>query len=561
MLLITAIATGSIAILVTIGSSLIVQDKTAYIYDYVASRASSLAKDLNSILEPVTRTALNIEKANNSNATLAFKSLGEIFNLEATELPRTQPAPQSIDLVRTGSEKGIGITIHLSNGRNFAIFRKEGIIDDTILGSDFSLCVISKNSNQILYSNEAQEFKTAGSCKEVLSQIKLDFEQGTNEIILGSNKKFLLGYHAIMGGAIVVTSLVAKRVAFESANVLIRKSVLLGLAIFFLSLGISILILRAITARIDELTKACLDLAQGNFETNLKSLDFKRNEIAVLTNTFLTMVNQIKNLIVETAARARMQNELEAAELVQRQLLPQKAYQDEAFEIEGLSRAASECGGDFWQFKKIDRRIFFIFGDVTGHGVPAALVTASIFGAFSAYFQKLEIMREAVEPEKCLRELSEVIHHTIYASGNGESWFSCVIGALDSSDDSALILNHSHPLPLYWRGSEWNTEQIRFRPAVPLGAPEMHLPKIKRISFGRGSRILLYSDGLFDQRTDDYSSMNKSETLDEIDACFKSSVSGGELLSGLMAKSNSFFGKNQPDDITLLHIIRKPNDP
>ncbi|NDG83663.1 MAG: HAMP domain-containing protein [Proteobacteria bacterium] len=545
------------AALVFLGSSLIIKDKTSYIYDYTASQADLVAKNLNSVLEPISKLALTAEATGNREISKSLRALKDLFNIQAEELPRTPPEPQYIDLIRSTHHLGVDIVLHLSNGRVFKMFSAENAVNEQQVAGDFNLCVISPATKRVLFGIERIPFQKDGSCKEVAQRVNPGFEQGTQEIEL-NHKEYLLGYRAIMGGNILVLSLVSRKLAFESARSLLERSGILGLALLFFALGIALIFLKAITKRIDDLTLASLEISKGNLDISLVESRSVRDELSVLSNTFLIMSRKIKDLLKESASKARMEKELEAAELVQKQFFPSTMFRDARIAIEGLSRSASECGGDIWQFRKIGKRIYFVFGDVTGHGVPAALITASIFGAFTAAMDSFEFESQSpAPPETALQKLSRILNSSILKAAKGETWFSCMVGIVDLEQDSLLYQNFAHPRPFFWENKEASPEGLESFPGAPLGSPEIDFAKIFHRPFKSDSRIVFYSDGLFDKRTQDSKSLRKREILSQLHAAFQSRLEIEQVLNQLMDEMTRFFGTTPPDDVTVVIIDRR----
>ena len=77
-------------------------------------------------------------------------------------------------------------------------------------------------------------------------------------------------------------------------------------------------------------------------------------------------------------ANARMEEELKTAAAVQNSLFPDEIPQSETYQLASFFESASETGGDWYGFiTRAKDSLFILIGDVTGHGTPAALVTAT----------------------------------------------------------------------------------------------------------------------------------------------------------------------------------------
>ncbi|MBF0431521.1 MAG: SpoIIE family protein phosphatase [Fibrobacteria bacterium] len=100
-------------------------------------------------------------------------------------------------------------------------------------------------------------------------------------------------------------------------------------------------------------------------------------------------------LLEDTVDKTRMEQELRTAELVQATLFPKTDPQIPGISFSGFYESASETGGDWYGYieDEANDQVFILIGDVTGHGVPAALVTA----AAHSFFSTLEFLREKFE--------------------------------------------------------------------------------------------------------------------------------------------------------------------
>ena len=117
-------------------------------------------------------------------------------------------------------------------------------------------------------------------------------------------------------------------------------------------------------------------LSDGDFksEVSINSGD----ELENLGASFNFMTSKIDSFMSEMVEKGRMESELATAQAVQSSLFPDAHIKNEKTEIAGHYESASECGGDWWGCKFVDDKLYFFVGDATGHGVPAALLTATV---------------------------------------------------------------------------------------------------------------------------------------------------------------------------------------
>jgi HAMP domain-containing protein len=103
------------------------------------------------------------------------------------------------------------------------------------------------------------------------------------------------------------------------------------------------------------------------------------DEIGVLGENFNVMADRLAILLEETREKATLEKELEVARTIQDTLVPPNEPVDcGPFNFAGYFQPASQCGGDWWTYHTLkNNRLLLVIGDVTGHGVPAAMITAA----------------------------------------------------------------------------------------------------------------------------------------------------------------------------------------
>src|SRR5439155_17663817 len=101
---------------------------------------------------------------------------------------------------------------------------------------------------------------------------------------------------------------------------------------------------------------------------------------------FNSMTASIENLIEEQKQKQRLENELTIAQEVQAQLFPQHISQLASLEVYGFCRPARTVSGDYYDFLTVDPgKLILAVGDVSGKGISAALLMATIHSAVRAY--------------------------------------------------------------------------------------------------------------------------------------------------------------------------------
>ena len=155
------------------------------------------------------------------------------------------------------------------------------------------------------------------------------------------------------------------------------RILLLGALAVVLGFIIAIAQALAITRNVKALWRATKRIAAGDLEVRARIRS--RDEIGVLGQHFNVMADRVQRLLVETQEKAKMEKELDIARMIQETLLPPPGrIEVHGIAFAGYFRSASVCGGDFWHYNAIgDNELLLTIGDVTGHGVPSAMISAA----------------------------------------------------------------------------------------------------------------------------------------------------------------------------------------
>ena len=179
------------------------------------------------------------------------------------------------------------------------------------------------------------------------------------------------------------------------------EEALIGVAIFFAIIELIALIIggrmtRTVTAAVAQLHDATMHIDRGDFSHRIpvKSND----QLAHLALSFNSMTASIERLIEDQKQKQRLENELAIAQEVQAQLFPRQISQLESLEVHGFCRPARTVSGDYYDFLTASsHKLILAVGDISGKGISAALLMATIHSAVRAYsVESLPQMREPV---------------------------------------------------------------------------------------------------------------------------------------------------------------------
>jgi sigma-B regulation protein RsbU (phosphoserine phosphatase) len=289
--------------------------------------------------------------------------------------------------------------------------------------------------------------------------------------------------------------------------------------------------------------------------------------LAELAISFNTMTASIEKLILEQKEKQRMENELAIAQEVQAQLFPRQVSELESLEVHGFCRPARTVSGDYYDFVTASsHKLILAVGDISGKGISAALLMATIHSAVRAYsMENLPQMREPVAVgavagagrvlaawpegvEVSPGALLGLLNHQLYESTPPEKYATLFLGIYDGRAHRLTYSNGGH-LPPILIGKDGGIRRLETggtvvglfdRISYQEGAVEMH----------PGEILLAYSDGVTEpendfgefgeQRLIDLVRDNRNLPLPQI----------SQIVT--MAVDDWIGDKEQPDDVTLV---------
>lgn len=210
---------------------------------------------------------------------------------------------------------------------------------------------------------------------------------------------------------------------------------------------------------------------------------------------------------------------------------------------------AELTSGDWFgaTFHATSGHLFVLMGDVTGHGVPAALVTIAVAGAIKGALSVMNKSGHEWSMESALKELHQAAHEAILeASDKMDRGMTMLFGCLDVGRGLFTYLNAGHPPP-YLLGRHRTLNLVQ--PGPVLGAAREVTVTVTEVAMEAGDTLILYTDGLIENQGPDGHSMGH-RTLKQ---CLDREKSPTELKRAILARSLTIC-KDHPaeDDCTFL---------
>jgi phosphoserine phosphatase RsbU/P len=238
-------------------------------------------------------------------------------------------------------------------------------------------------------------------------------------------------------------------------------------------------------------------------------------------------------------AEAAERRELAEALKIQRRLLPQHVPQIDGWEIAASWQPASGVGGDCFDAIRFgESRIALSIADVVGKGIPAALLMSNLQAAVRAFAS------EATEPQALCHQVNRILCGNI-AEGRFISFFYCV---LDATTGVLTYANAGHYLPMLVR-ADGDVERLGDGGPV-LGVIADAEYSQAHVALGPGDRLVLFTDGLTEARSDSDEEFGEQRLLDA--AVQHRACSAPALQARLADAVAAFTGGQLQDDATLI---------
>jgi sigma-B regulation protein RsbU (phosphoserine phosphatase) len=298
-----------------------------------------------------------------------------------------------------------------------------------------------------------------------------------------------------------------------------------------------------LTARDQTLGALCVD-------TRASQRTFSRSELRYFEAfaDMLAVVWSNRRIQEERLLAARMSQDLQLAHRIQTNLLPERPLVREGYAMCGKVKAAEETGGDYFDFFVTrDDKLVMAVGDVSGHGVAAALIMA----AARAYLRSFS--ESSSSPGTILRRVNRALGRDT-ADDMFMSMFICV---LDPHTREFHYANAGHTRPVLLHGGTLETEDYRVT-GVALGVEaDSDYEERGPFRLDPGDTIVMFSDGLTELRNGDeqYGRARVVETIRKY-----ARGSAPELLDGIFddALGWSSGEERHADDVTVA-VLRADN--
>ncbi len=309
---------------------------------------------------------------------------------------------------------------------------------------------------------------------------------------------------------------------------------------------------------------------EGRTEITLNTIKYGVDEVVVKPfkrYEFINIINRIvleydlkkenQRLIDEIIKReseisklySNLETELQLASDIQRNIMPSKVNKFKNYEIEYLFEPSQNIGGDFCDIIELsDSKVAVIFADISGHGIPASLLSSML---------KVYIMNYAHQVQKT-NELLDLINEEIikvFPKGKFVSAFYLII---DLNENTMRYCKASQENGLFFKNDINEILELKTEGQI-LGLfskkifPDIINFEEKEIKFEENDRLILYTDGIIEAKND----QEEYYGLDRLKNIISENMNRKSILEIIRNDLEKFVNsKKLEDDLTLMTIYR-----
>lgn len=292
-------------------------------------------------------------------------------------------------------------------------------------------------------------------------------------------------------------------------------------------------------------------IVKGEMTGYLAVFNKKEGEFSNEDRRLLSIIGSQSAQIIENARLLEeekrlisLQEELSMASEIQRKLLPDAPPDIPGYQLFATNIPAKSVGGDYYDFVPItDDRLAFCIGDITGKGMPAAMLMANL----QATFRSQVLVND--DCSVCITRTNKLL----YRSTESTKFATMIYGALDPKTGEVKYTNGGHDCPILFKK---NQDPIQLESTgLILGIFEDSEYTQESVQLNTGDLLLLFSDGISEAMNSDLEmyGTNRLQELVQNNHTKSTSEIGSLILDDIREHVD---GNTQSDDITLMLIKR-----
>ena len=280
-----------------------------------------------------------------------------------------------------------------------------------------------------------------------------------------------------------------------------------------------------------------------NKRGELKFSEADKRLLCIITTQSAQVIENAR-LYEEEQSLMRMQEEMEIARKIQMGLLPTVAPEIEGFDVAGRSIPAKSVGGDYFDLIRLsDGRLFFCLGDISGKGMPAALLMSNMLATLRG--QNLD----QASPGPIMNHSND----QMFRNTDDERFSTLFLGILDPGKSEVIYGNagHNHPLIVKKSGDVETLDTGN----IALGILDCVQYKEDSVTLDPGDTLLIISDGISEAINPEEVEFGEDPLPGLVNS--RAEASASELIDAVTDAVYEHAGSEpQRDDMTMVVIKR-----
>ena len=273
----------------------------------------------------------------------------------------------------------------------------------------------------------------------------------------------------------------------------------------------------------------------------LTLLDLPPTGLLIVPPLTLIAVEVQWRRMTEHAARMRAK-ELDVARTIQQNLLPAAPPEVAGLDVSGRNIPADEIGGDYFDWLELeDGQLAVVVGDISGHGIPAALLMAFLRASFHA----------TAQADRAPEDIVSSMNKSLARAATPGKFATFFLGVISVKDGRLRYCNGGHNCPYLLRDG---TLKELGATGIPLAITEYGAYSGGEEEFRPGDTLVIYSDGIPEARVgkDFYSDERLQKKTLEL---AKSGVPATEFVEHILIDVRTVAGEGmRADDVTLVVV-------
>ncbi|MGD8370882.1 MAG: SpoIIE family protein phosphatase [Syntrophobacterales bacterium] len=354
----------------------------------------------------------------------------------------------------------------------------------------------------------------------------------------------------------IAVAVPVEEIQLPAITLVTRQSLIISV-IFLASLILAYFLVSRVSHPLNLLASYARELPTSDFTTEkeegspIDALSVKyKDEVGRLAESFVFMTDElrknVKELMETTAAKERIESELQIARDIQMGILPKvfPPFPDRhEFEIFATLQPAKEVGGDLYDFFFVsDDHLCFAVGDVSGKGVPAAL-----FMAVSKTLIKMEATRGLPSAEVLSR-----VNRDLSLDNPSLMFVTLFLGILNVRTGELEYSSGGHD-PAFIIRTSGDVVPLELTDGVMLGVQEDLTYQARKTVLQKGETIFLYTDGVTDAKNPEDQLFSDERLLQALSRLQERDITS--MVHSIRSEIETFSKETpQYDDITMLAL-------